>query len=375
MRIAIDGQLMVGNKTGMGMYSYNILRYWEKGKDEIIIYVPEPLPAHYQSIMDEKGFKVKILHKSNYFIWEQIILPRAVKKDKVDLLWCPYITAPIFPPCPISVVIHDTIYMEVKLKSAPTLYKKMGLIYRRLTAPIAAKKAISVATVSEYAKRQVCKFFPVVKNKIFVVPSGIDPSEGLNSIEKCKFFAANNIDEKYILGFGSLEKRKNSIRLIKAFERLDNEIKKKYKLVLFGFRGYKESIDKKYIEEHNLVNSVIPLGYVSDKEKRTLYESCSVFVFPSLSEGFGLPVIEAYAAQVPVITSNTTSLPEVAGDGALLVNPKNVSEISSSISKILLNEELATKLICQGKRQFQKYRWEYSSAKMQKLIHSFEVTK
>ena len=145
--------------------------------------------------------------------------------------------------------------------------------------------------------------------------------------------------------------------------------------MLFGFRGYEESIDKKYIESHNLSDRIISLGYISDKEKKTLYENCSVFVFPSLSEGFGIPLLEAFDSEAPVITSNVTSLPEVAGNGAILVKPTSINEISKGITRILTDNQYAMSLVRNGKKQVEIYRWKSASEKMQRLIHSKEKSK
>lgn len=369
MRLAIDGQLLTENRTGMGVYTFNILRYWDKNRDNVIIYFPGQPPKDLEDLAETNGFQIRKLKKCNYFKWEQIVLPREVKKDEADLLWCPYCTAPLIPPCPISVVIHDAIYMNLRIRDTQTLYKKLGVIYRRITVPRAAKNAISVATVSEFSQKEICKHFPVVKKKITVIPNGIESTEKPSDLFKNEFFRKSEIIGKYILGFGSLEARKNTLALIKAYEQLDVSIKKEYQLVLFGFRGYENSTEKAYIEKQDLVTYIKPLGYITDEEKKCLYSNCSVFVFPSLSEGFGIPLLEAFDSDVPVITSNVTSLPEVAGKGALLVDPENIESISKSISKILMNPELTSMLISEGKKQVEKYKWNTASKKMQELLH------
>lgn len=369
MRLAVDGQLLTKNRTGMGIYIFNILRYWDIKKDDLIIYIPGDPPEDLKKLAESKKFQIKSLKEHNYFIWEQIILPKEVKKDKVDVLLCPYCTAPLFPPCPLCVVIHDTIYMETKVFATPTLYKKMGVLYRRLTVPRAARNAYSVVTVSEYSREQICKWFPITKGKMTVIPNGIDLKESISVKASNEFLIKNGITGKYILGFGSLEARKNTIALIKAYELLDESIKEKHLLVLFGFRGYEKSKERDYIEKHNLQSSVKVFGYITEEEKKCLYSHCSVFVFPSLSEGFGIPLLEAFSDGVPVVTSNVTSLPEVAGKGALLVDPKDVIEIASSISQVLENHEMALQLTVEGKKQVEKYSWKASSEKMQKLFH------
>ena len=371
MRIAIDGQLINREKTGMGVYTFNILKYWKETSCDIVnIYIPGSASDEIKRISVEKGFIIREIRETNYFLWEQIVLPWIVARDKMDVLWCPYCTAPIFSPCPFSVVVHDTIYMETKINNAPTLYKRMGILYRKLVVPRVIKRATTIATVSLYSKKQIGKHFPNVRDKVQVIPNGIDHLKSLDNEAKEMFFRDLEISGKYILGFGSLEKRKNTLCTIKAYEMLNESIKKEHKLVLFGFRGFDKSIEKKYIESHNLCGRIIILGYVSDSEKKCLYENCSLFVFPSLSEGFGIPVLEAFDSGTPVITSNTTALPEIAGKGAIFVDPLNPQSVSEQIERVINHPELAFDLINSAKSQIEKYDWKTSSERIKMLLYS-----
>lgn len=355
----------------MGTVVYNVLKYWKSTNEyDITIYVPENFNDEYKRILNANGIKVKVLGKTNYFKWEQVILPNAVKKGHADVLWCPYNTAPIYKPCKMIVTINDVIYMSSTLKSAPSLYKKLGIVYRKNIVPFAARNAEKIIAISEFDKKEIAEYFPKVKNKTDVIYLSADSSaEKLRESDKQKFFNESGIKKAYILGFGSLEKRKNSLRLIQAYEKLPNNLKEQYQLVLFGFRGYEDSEDYKYIKEHRL-NDIVVLDYVSDEEKMTLYAESKMFVFPTLAEGFGIPVLEAFANHTPVITSNITSLPEVAGEAAVLINPENTSEIQSAIESILGNEAKAISMISAGDVQLQKFSWEITAEKiLERLVH------
>lgn len=365
-KIAVDGNLLCGNKTGMGTVVYHVLLNWCLTKEyTIILYVPEPLEAEYSKKLVEKGIVIEILGKTNYFTWEQIVLPRAIRKDRIDVLWCPYNTAPLFPGCKTVVTINDVIYMDAPLKSAPSLYKKLGIIYRKKVVPFAARNARSIITISEFAKSEISRIFVKQREKIKVIYISADISDKrLSPQDTDLFFKKNKINRPFILGFGSLEARKNTMRLIKAYMELDESLKTEYQLVLFGFRGYEESEEFKLIHGHNLEDRIIVLGYVSDEEKATLYGSSEMFVFPTLSEGFGIPVLEAFAGKTPVITSNVTSIPEVAGNAAVLINPTDVSSLTVEIEKLVLDEELCERLIVAGKEQLKKFGWKITADKI-----------
>lgn len=363
MKIAVDGNLLCGKKTGMGTVVHHVLLNWcSTEAASITVYVPEPLTEEYSKKLAENNIKIKVLGKSNYFKWEQVVLPRALKKDGMDVLWCPYNTAPLFAGCKTVVTINDVIYMEAPLKSAPSLYKKLGIIYRKNIVPFAARNAKSIITISQFAKNEIARFFKRESEKVKVIYISADISDKrLNTSDTASFFENNGIECPYILGFGSLETRKNTMRLIKAYIKLPDIIKKEYQLVLFGFRGYEESEEYKLIHTKNLEKKIIVLGYVSDEEKATLYGLSKLFVFPTLSEGFGIPVLEAFVGETPVITSNVTSIPEVAGKAAVLIDPTNVSSLTAQIDRLVSDEELCNRLVTAGKEQLKKFDWRITA--------------
>lgn len=368
MRIGVDGNLLCGKKTGMGVVAASLLKKLELDDATITIFVPENLDKEMAEIFKEKKFQIVNCGSANYFKWEQLILPKVVKKYNIDVLWCPYNTAPLNVSCPTVVTVHDIIYMSLKLKEAKSLYKKAGLIYRRMIVPQAVKRAKEIVTISNYAKKDICEYFPVAKDKIKVVYNSTDFEVCcLNPDEEKIFFKKHKIEKPYILGFGSLESRKNSMGLIKAYTKLNEELRDKYQLVLFGFRGYKESKEYTYIRKNKIKNIVV-LGYISDAEKNSLYKNSIMFVFPTFSEGFGIPILEAYVNETAVITSNETSLPEVAGNAAVLIEPRNTDEICLEIKKLLIDEKQRRKLIEKGKKQLIKFDWEKSAKEMYRIL-------
>ncbi len=371
--IAVDGNWMCGKRTGMGTVAYNVVRLWQPTKDiRVILYLPEELDKEYTDTIRNHGIETKILGKANYITWEQFLLPRALREDGVDVLWSPYNTAPLMVNARRVITINDVIYMTTSLKDVSTLYKKAGMLYRRFVVPKAAKKADRIITISHYAKREICRLFPYVEDKIDVIyDSASKDTTALSAREQEIFFYKYGICKHYILAFGSLEKRKNTLCVVKAYEQLPEQIKKSHQLVLFGFRGYAGSEVERYLQVNGRNLDIKILGFVSEKEKNTLYQQCEFFVFPSLSEGFGIPVLEAYANQAAVITSNTTSLPEVAGDAAVLVNPESVEAISSAMQYVLYwDDKEKLQRLKKADKQLKKFDWQKTADKLWQVISS-----
>lgn len=369
MHIGIDGNLLCGKKTGMGIVVFNVLKYWKATDDyKITVFIPEKIEEEYSKLIKKNGINIIKLQKCNYFKWEQMVLPKAIKENKVDILWCPYNTAPLWVKSLILVTVHDVIYMSLSLKNVPSIYKKAGVIYRRIIVPQAVKKAKKVITITKSSKDELIHCFPKANEKIQIVYNGIDREcNRLSEEEEIIFFKTYHIHKPYILAFGSLEDRKNTLGVIKAYERLPKNIYEKYQLVLFGFRGFAGSKEEKYIRNKNLRNIVV-LGYITEKEKYSLYFRSKMFVFPSFSEGFGIPVLEAFKNNTPVITSNITSLPEVAGEAAILVSPYIIKEITEAMKSIIMNQQYADELIRKGIKQAEKYDWENTAERIWEII-------
>ena len=371
--IAVDGNWMCGKRTGMGTVAYNVVKQWQTTKDiRVILYLPKELDKEYADTIRQHGIETKILGKANYIKWEQFLLPRALREDGVDVLWSPYNTAPLMVNARRVITINDVIYMTTPWQDVPTLYKKAGMLYRRIVVPKAAKKADKIITISHYAKQELCRLFPYVEDKIDVIyDSASKDTTALSAKEQEIFFNQHGICKPYILAFGSLEKRKNTLRVIKAYEKLPEQIKKSYQLVLFGFRGYDGSEVEHYLQVNRRNLDIKILGFVSEKEKNTLYQQCEFFVFPSLSEGFGIPVLEAYANQAAVITSNTTSLPEVAGDAAVLVNPESIEAICSAMLYVLhWNDKEKLQHLKKANKQLMNFDWQKTADKLWQVMSS-----
>lgn len=373
MRIGIDGNLLCGKRTGMGTAAYQVLMHYNNSRNpdtEIILYLTEPADQEFTLRMEQNAIQIRVLGKSNYILWEQFVLPRQAKRDRLDVMWFPYNTGSLNCPCKMIVTIHDVIYMKNKMSNQPTLYKKLGQLYRKLVVPRAAKKAEKVITDTEYARTEIIDSLRLPADKLETVYLGAEPpSRFLTEEEWTDFAARTGIAAGYILGFGSLEKRKNSLRVIRAFHALLAEEKyQNLQLVLFGFRGFESSEEFEYIRKHQL-EQVLLLAYVSEEEKNSLYAHAKMFLFPSLAEGFGIPVLEAFANHTPVITSNTTSLPEVAGDAAIQIDPESESELIAAMRAVLDDPEKRRQMAEAGEYRLLQFDWNQTAHQIFTILH------
>lgn len=279
---------------------------------------------------------------------------RKIKPDVVHF--------PAFPPGvlvrhkKIIFTLHDATMW--KYKSTLSLKNKL---YMRPLSELALKKSKYVFTVSQNSFENIVDVFPYLKSKLFVTGESIsekfkiiDDDAVIENIKR-KY----NTGEKFLLSVCSLEPRKNIPRLLMAYSQLLKEEKyKNVKLVLVGRRAWGNNIIEDTINELKLEENVVITDYVSDDDLLAIYNAAYCFVYPTLYEGFGLPVLEAMACGIPVISSNNSSIPEVAGDSAILINAESIDEICSSMEQVLDDSELRNQLINKGKNQLTKFLWE-----------------
>jgi glycosyltransferase involved in cell wall biosynthesis len=356
MKIAIDIRETTGQKTGKGWYTYVMVKNVLKldTENEYILYTHK----HNRKFDKYKNAKQRII-KSGGLKWHWKVI-KDLKKKKPDLFWAPtsYII-PAFAPKGMKVIltIHDLIAFLF-----PMQHNKKAVLLERMMVPRAIKRATKISTVSYNTKRDIQRKFNVPTKKTFIAPCGAskifrpipDP------IERRKIQKKYNLPEKFILGVGTLSPRKNFNRLIQAYEQIADK-HPDTDLVIVGDKGWNF---ERTVKQSSAKERVHLVGYVGGNEIAVLYNMAEIFVFPSLYEGFGMPPLEAMACGCPVITSNLSSLPEVVGKAALLIDPYSVPDIAASMEKILTNPTLKRELIEKGFEQVKKFMWEESAKKL-----------
>ncbi len=349
MKILVDGLLIDEKSAGIGRYGCEVIeRLAMQDHYDVFFLVQENIKAGRNIIYRNK------YSRSLYRILdEQIGLYREYRE--FDLIHFIDYSAPVLPiRTPFIVTIHDLTYYKY-----PQTFTLGSRMIKRLIAPNSIRNASRIIADSENTKRDIIDFFPKMEDKIRVIYPGTSKQEKIvdkGSIDRIK--KKYEICGKYILYTGTLEPRKNLIRLIEAYYRLVNEKKIEEKLVLAGKKGwiYKDIFAK--VVELNLEKRVIFTGYVLEQDKSALYSGAELFVYPSLYEGFGLPPLEAMACGIPVVVSNAASLPEVAGDAGVYINPYEVDSIAQEIYRVLIDQKLKSDLSRKGIEQAQRFSWE-----------------
>ncbi len=367
MNIGIDAsRAFTKEKTGIEEYSYQLIKNlttMDLKSHQIFLY------ARKNPVIDfdlPSNFKLKVISLNK--LWTQIGLASEMMKNKPDILFVPSYTVPQIHPTKTVVTIHGLEY-----KYFPECYSLKERLFLELNTKFSIKWSSKIIVPSENTKRDLMKFYKVDGDKIKVIHHGARSQKFIKSkVHKVK----NN--EFNVLFIGRLEKRKNVVNLIKAFELFKKSFKNPpnplfqrgnrtpplvkgaggIKLTLAGKTGFGFEEIKKAIQESLYKKDIILKDYVSEEEKDKLYKSANLFALPSFYEGFGLPVLEAMNYGVPVICSDTSSLPEVAGDAALLVDPNNIQEIADAMNKVFSDNDLRNKMIEKGLENVEKFSWE-----------------
>jgi len=365
-KISLELQWAVGKKTGVGWYIYNIVK--ELSKSDRNDYIAEFI--NFMGRHDVKGqidYDIKIKQNKmltytmyNFLTKKLNIRHNLIFGTKSDIYHFFNFTIPKNIKGKVIVTIHDTVFI-----SAP---ETMGNRKTLEEYKYGAKKSDLIITVSKSAKNDIIKNLGVTEDKIEIVHPGIDIESYSKKYEKEyleKIRKKYKLPLEYILYLGTIEPRKNIERIVKAFKNYKKEVKDDLKLVIVGNKGWKYDNIMKLIE--SMGTDIIITGYIDEEDKIPIYKLAQFFTFPSLYEGFGMPVLEAMAAGVPVVTSNVSSLPEVAGDAAILVDPLSEDEILEAYKKILSDKQLQREMIEKGLEQAKKFQWKKSVEVLEKV--------
>ena len=311
-----------------------------------------------------KGCTEIVIKENNKLLWDFVLFPRMLRKIKFDAAIFSIDVMPFFAGCPGYIIHYDLAYFDKVLKP----YRFWDTLYMRAMIPISDRRAKAIFTISEYTKKDCVKFCDTNPDKITVIYAAANeefkPIKDTAILEKVR--RKFKLPEKFIFYAGSLSPRKNMITLIRAFSQIISKIP--HKLVLTVPESWKDSMVYKTIDELNIHDSIINLGFIEQESMPALYNLADICVYPSLYEGFGLPVLEAMHCGCPVVASNTSSIPEVAGDAAVLVDPLDTNAIAKAICRVLTDSQLREKLISSGFQQAKKFTWDRTAGIMLDVI-------
>lgn len=362
MKIGINLLPIRKELTGIGVYAFNIISEFDKldNENEYVLFANEDNYKIY-NFENPRFTTIKFPFSAEEvlkrILIEQLFLPFTIKANRIDVLFSPSTIIPIFSGCKNVVCIHDMIPFFVKQK-----FSKIRSKYVKMMIKISAKRADKIFTVSNNSKKEIQKICKVRDSKIVITPNGIKNKLRESNPHIWNLFKNEKlIKDKYLLYVGTLEPGKNLTRLVQSFEILKTKYNLNHQLVITGKKGWQYNEIFKTVEKLKIEKSVIFTDYVSNEILYHLYKNAELFIFPSLYEGFGLPVLEAMALGLPAIVSNTSSMPELVGNACRLVDPYAIEEIADEVFHVLNDAELRQQMVRHGKLQAQKFNWQDSA--------------
>lgn len=374
MRIGIDTRDLVIARTGARTYLEEVLAGLSRqaGSHAIIQLQPKQMdPVH------GRGAIGKMREHTNFIWWKQVELPRLAQQQGCDVIFCTDFTVPLFASAKTVPVFYDGSFWV-----NPEHYNRYWRLLMNTFAIPAAKRSPAVVTISEFSRQEIATCTGIPQQRIMAIPIAAKTAASVQltktEIELILIRYGLHIDVPFILHVGVLEKRKNLVRLVEAFAQFLNQVDKPYQLVLLGQPAPKTNMDdseniRNTVERLGLHERVQFTGYVPDADLAAFYQGAKLFAFPSLYEGFGIPILEAFKNQLPVITARSSAIPEVAGDAALLFDPMDTASIAQAMLQVACDAGLCKTLIERGKKRSQYYNWD-STAKQ--LLALFEqITK
>lgn len=354
MIIGIDGnEANVKKQVGVSVYTSNLLSYFQKQAHtdlRFIVYLREKPKSSMPPETD--FFKYRIV--SGIFLWSQLFLPLYLQMHReIDIFFSPAHYSPRFCPVPLVVTIHDLSYLYF-----PDEFLKKDYYKLKNWTEYSLKKAKKIIAVSKSTKKDLNKFYPSVEEKVTVVYNGFEKNSDKSATPDENFLIMNDLKAgKYILYVGTLQPRKNINTLIKSFALLKKQYPD-FKLVITGKKGWLYDKIFEEVKKQQLEENVIFTDFIPDSDVALLYKNAFCFVLPSLYEGFGLPILEAMSYNCPVITSHSSSLPEIGGDACLYFDSNDEKDLLEDLKLLITDENVRKELIEKGKERVKLFSWE-----------------
>ncbi len=371
MKIAIDASRANRiKKTGVEWYAFyiiqNILKISDPN-DQFILYFQDKINTDW-NISTQGNIRTKVLNWPPKYFWTHLRLSYQIYKDSPDILFVPAHVLPIVRAKKNIITIHD-----VAFKNFKKVYSLKENLYQEFAIRYALKYADKIIVPSFFTKEQILKFYNVKQSKIVVIYHGINKHEfnkNFTDNQITKVLLKYDLHNPYFLFIGRIELKKNLIKVIKAFELFKTQDKNNYDFVLIGKPGFGYKYIKEVIKQCKYKYNIVELGWIEQDELIILLQKAHCFVYPSVYEGFGIPILEAFAAGTPVITSEETATAELAQDSALLVDSKDIGSIYNALIAITTSDELRRNLIYKGKKRIQDFSWEKCAQQTYDLIKS-----
>ncbi len=368
MRIGIEAQRIFRTKKhGMDIVVLELIKALQLADTENLYYIFVKKGEDNNCLKETSNFKIIEVPGASYADWEQVFLPLYAKKYKLDVLHCTSNTAPIFYRGTTIVTLHDVIFLEQSQQtSTMSWYQNMGRIYRKLIVPLSIKKASHVITVSEYERKRIGQILNIKTENISVVYnafgqhfSAVKNPAQIDTVKHKYKLPAN-----YIFYIGNTDPKKNIFNTIRAYRNYYISVADPLPLVIADIEEtFLQTVLEK-TDTKSLRKNIVLTDYILNADLPSIYAGASLFLYPSLRESFGIPVLESMASGTPVITSNNSALPEVAGGAAALVDATSEKNIAETMVQLLTEMNKATELIDKGYARIKNFSWNISATKL-----------
>ena len=369
MRIGIEAQrIFRKNKHGMDYVVLQEIIELQKmdHRNEYYIFVA---PGPDRCLEDTSNVHIIEIEGNFYPTWEQISLPKVANEVGVELLHCTSNTAPIRCNIPLILTLHDIIFLEPRDKQNKSLYQNLGWFYRRMVVPRILKKCRRIITVSEFEQNNIISKLGLPRKQVAMIYNGYNdwfrPMQDTDCV-----FAKYMAERGYLFFLGNTDPKKNTERTLIAYSKYLERSSVKRKLLMADLdRHYlNDIIERNHIE--NILNHIEMPGYIVNTDLPYVYSAAFAFLYTSLRESFGIPLLESMACGTPVVTSNTSSMPEIAGPDAILVNPESADEICEQLLKLENDKTFYQQQVEMGLQRAKLFSWKYTADQLLSLYEA-----
>ena len=369
MRIGIEAQrIFRKNKHGMDYVVLEEIRELQKidTRNEYFVFVA---PGDDKCLEDSKNVHIMEIGGDFYPLWEQVTLLKAANELNLDMLHCTSNTAPIRCKIPLILTLHDIIFLEPRDKTNKSFYQNMGWFYRRLVVPRILKKCKRIITVSNFERNNILSKLDIPQERITMIYNGYN--QWFRPVEDAYQVYKKYIDSPgYFFFLGNTDPKKNTERTLIAYSKYleKSDIKRKLLMADLDKTYLNSIIERNHIE--NIVHRIVMPGYIVNKDLPYIYNKAFAFLYTSLRESFGIPLLEAMACGTPVITSNTSSMPEIGGPDAILINPEDPDEIAEKMLLLERDEAFYQQQKEMGPKRAQYFSWQQTAEQLLNLYES-----
>jgi glycosyltransferase involved in cell wall biosynthesis len=366
MRIGIEAQRIFRKKKhGMDIVALELIKALQLIDQDNQYFIFVKKGEDNNCLTETANFRIIEVPGITYADWEQVFLPCYIRRYKIDLLHCTSNTAPVFCPVPTIITLHDVIFLEPPKQGGQLVnrYQQLGRIYRKYVVPASIKQTRRIITVSHYEKERIAAALKIGPEKISVIYNAFGQhfSKPADELKTAEIQAKYSLPGQYIFYIGNTEPKKNMPNTLLAYAGYVQQTESPLPLVVADVSPKDMDLLLEKLQLMQYRPHIYLSGYIYNADLPYIYAGAKVFLYPSLRESFGIPVLESMACGVPVITSATSALPEVAGVAAMLVDPENANEITQALIASLSDEPLRQDLIKKGFERIRDFSWDLSA--------------